>query len=125
MGNSAQELPGLRVSVDRVVYHTDGNLPPERPHAFVYFITITNGSDLLVRLIGRKWIIREGGETQVVEGDGIVGETPVLKPGETFSYNSYHLSTGDADAHGAFHGVDASGRAVYVSIPPFAMRVPR
>lgn len=124
MGTSAQELPGLRVSVDRVVYHTDGDMPPERPHAFIYFITITNDSDRRVRLVGRKWIIREGGETLVVEGDGIVGESPLLAPGESFSYNSHHLATGDAEAHGAYHGVDDSGAAVFTRIPHFAMRVP-
>lgn len=125
MNAPSLELPGLRVSVDRVVHHTDPDFPPERPHAFIYFITVTNASGRTVRLLGRKWIIREGGETLVVEGDGIVGETPELAPGETFSYNSYHLAATDASAHGAFHGVDSDGNRVFTRIPEFPMRVPR
>lgn len=124
MNAPSHELPGLRVSVDRVVHHTDPEFPADRPHAFVYFLTITNGSDRAVTLLGRKWIIREGGGTLVVEGDGIVGETPALSPGQSFSYNSYHLAAVDADAHGAFHGVDAEGNAVFTRIPEFRMRVP-
>ncbi len=125
MNAPSHELPGLRVSVDRVVHHTDPGFPPDRPHAFIYFLTITNDSDRSVTLLGRKWIIREGGETLVVEGDGIVGETPALSPGESFSYNSYHLAAGDSDAHGAFHGRDAEGNAVFTRIPQFSMRVPK
>jgi ApaG protein len=124
MNAPSHELPGLRVSVDRVVYQTDPGFPADRPHAFIYFLTITNGSSRAVTLLGRKWIIREGGETLVVEGDGIVGEKPALSPGESFSYNSYHLATGDSDAHGAFHGVDADGNAIFTRIPEFQMRVP-
>lgn len=124
MSTPSHELPGLRVSVDRVVHHTDAGLPPDRPHAYIYFITITNGADRTVRFLGRKWIIREGGATEVVEGDGIVGESPTLAPGETFSYNSYHLSSGRCSAHGAFHGVDDTGAAVFVRIPEFRMEPP-
>lgn len=126
MNAPSLELPGLRVSVDRVVHHSDPDFPADRPHAFIYFLTITNASDRTVKLLGRKWIIREGAETLVVEGDGIVGETPRLEPGQSFSYNSYHLGAGDADAHGAFHGVDADdGTRIFTRIPEFPMRVPR
>jgi len=124
MNAPSHELPGLRVTVDRVVHHTDAGLPAERPHAFIYFITIANASDRTVRLLGRKWIIREGASVEVVEGDGIVGETPVLAPGGTFSYNSYHLAAGECTAHGAFHGVDDGDRPVCVRIPLFTMTPP-
>ena len=124
MNAPSLELPGLRVSVDRVVHHTDSGLPAERPHAFIYFITVTNASDRTVRLLGRKWIVREGADTEVIEGDGIVGETPTLAPGETFSYNSYHLAAGRCSAHGAFHGVDGDGNPVFTRIPAFEMIPP-
>ena len=121
------ELPGLRVVLDKLVYRhgNDGQLPPDKPHAFIYFLTIRNDSDRTVTLLGRKWIIEhEDGTRLVVEGDKIVGETPTLAPGEHFSYNSYHIGHGDAKAHGSFHGVDAGGAHIFVRIPAFDMIVP-
>ena len=122
---TGQELPGLRVVVDKVVHHRDANFPPETPHAFVYFLTISNVSQETVRLLGRKWVLRAAdGSVEVIEGDGIVGETPTLPPGETFSYNSYHLTGAALTAEGAFHGTTADGRRVFVRIPAFPMTPP-
>ncbi|HWA27815.1 MAG TPA: ApaG domain [Lacunisphaera sp.] len=121
------ELPGLRVILDKIIYRAgaDVKLPADKPHAFIYFLTIRNDSDRTVTLLGRKWIIEhEDGTQLVVEGDKIVGETPTLAPGEHFSYNSYHVGHCDARAHGSFHGVDADGAHVFVRIPAFDMIVP-
>lgn len=119
-------LPGLSARLDKLVYHHGGKcLPAHQPHAFVYFITIHNASEHTVTLLGRKWVLNhEGGSCQVIEGDKIVGETPVLAPGESFSYNSYHVAAGDLVAKGSFHGVDENLRPVHVVLPAFAMRVP-
>ena len=125
MQATGKELPGLRVTVDKVSHHRDANFPPETPHAFVYFLTISNLSQETVKLLGRKWIIRSpDGEIEIFEGDGIVGETPTLPPGEQFSYNSYHLTGTALTAEGAFHGTTADGRRVFVRIPAFAMTPP-
>jgi ApaG protein len=122
---TGQELPGLRVTVDKVVHHRDANFPPETPHAFVYFLTVSNLSDATVRLLGRKWIIRSpDGSVEVIEGDGIVGQTPRIPPGESFSYNSYHLTGHPVTAEGAFHGATEDGRRIFVRIPAFAMTPP-
>ena len=87
------QLEGLSVRVDDVIYMPTLDAPDDKPHPFVYFITILNESTERVRILGRKWVIREeGGEVTVVEGDGVVGQTPVLEPGEDFSYNSYHVT---------------------------------
>jgi ApaG protein len=118
------ELPGLEVSVDRIVYrHLPGH---ERPHSFVYFISIRNRSGVTVTLRQRKWVVTHDDGTQiVVVGDGIVGQTPTLQPGGTFTYNSQHLiATQSAVAEGAYGGVDDSGRAVVTRIPRFELRVP-
>ena len=122
----SHELSGLRVSLDKLVYHTGPDLPPDRPHAFVYFLTIHNGSDRTVTLLGRKWVVQHADGSQLVlEGDKIVGETPRLAPGEHFSYNSYHVTATDAQVQGSFHGVDDSGRRIHVRIPDFALNIPR
>ena len=102
------------------------SLPPDKPHAFVYFITLRNASERTVTLLGRKWVIDHAdGSRQVVEGDKIVGETPRLEPGEHFSYNSYHVTAVDATVCGSFHGVDEFGERVHVILPPFDMEIPR
>lgn len=114
-------LQGLQVNLDRLVYEGNtGSLPPETPHAFIYFITIANLTDRQVKLLGRKWVVEEAnGHTQVLEGDKIVGKTPILKPGEAFSYNSYHVTANHARAYGAFYGVDEWNNPVHTLIPPF------
>jgi ApaG protein len=126
MPSEFHELPGLTVTVDRVVYQPDAQTPPERPHCFAYFITIHNDSDVPVTIKGRKWVVRNArGEVTAVEGDGVVGQFPVLQPGERFSYNSHHLlDTESAVAEGSYLGVDAAGRKVLTRIPKFEMAVP-
>ena len=52
------ELPGLQVTVEKVVHHRSPDFPSETPHAFVYFLCITNLSDRVVKLMGRKWILK-------------------------------------------------------------------
>jgi len=119
-------LPGLTARLDKLVYHHGGkSLPEDKPHAFVYFVTIRNGSDRSVTLLGRKWVLQHPDGSQVViEGDKIVGETPRLAPGEQFSYNSYHVTGGDARASGSFHGVDEFGNKIHVGLPTFEMCLP-
>jgi ApaG protein len=126
MDSAALELPGLRVELDKLVYrYGGGQLPPDQPHAFIYYLTIHNESDRTVTLLGRKWVVENADGTRlVVEGDKIVGETPRLLPGQHFSYNSYHVTGGDAQAHGSFHGLDEQGRRIFVRIPRFAMEIP-
>lgn len=121
------ELPGLSVQLDNLVYRRGGaEFPPDRPHAFIYYLTIRNESDRTVVLLGRKWVIVNADGTRlVVEGDKIVGEEPRLAPGEQFSYNSYHLTGVDARVHGSFHGLDEHGARIWVRIPEFALEVPR
>ena len=127
MPSSPQEVQGLTAHLDQLCHHFGGpNLPPGKPHAFVYYITISNASDRVVTLLGRKWVIEHADGTHlVVEGERIVGETPRLAPGESFSYNSYHVTGQDAVAHGCFFGVDEQGGAVQVQLPPFALQLPR
>lgn len=117
------ELPGLEVVLDRLEYRTGGpQAPAETPHVFIYYLTIRNSSDRRVRLLGRKWIVdEEDAPRRVIEGDKIVGETPDLRPGEQFSYNSFHLIGGPARAHGSFHGIDDQGRRIHVRIPEIVM----
>jgi ApaG protein len=119
------ELEGLRVSIDRVVHVPHLDAPPERPHPFVYFLTIHNESGIAVTIKGRKWVVTDAsGDCVVVEGDGVVGKSPHLLPGETFSYNSYHTIGSDSTAEGAFFGLTEDAEPVYTRIPPFRLLLP-
>ncbi len=120
-----RELPELKVTVDRVVFAPNLEAPPDRPYPFVYFITIQNDSDQTVTFKGRKWVVTDShNQTTVVEGEGIVGKYPTLAPGESFSYNSYHVTGSDSIARGAFLAVTDENIPVFAKIPPFALITP-
>jgi len=120
-----EELEGLHVKVDDVIYMPTLDAPEDKPHPFVYFISIFNESTENVRITGRKWIVvEEGGETTVVEGDGVVGQSPELGPGGDFSYNSYHVVAKNAVARGSFFGVTETEKKVRVTIPEFRLIPP-
>ncbi len=120
------KLPGLRVTVDRVLYQPQVNASADYPHCFVYFISIHNDSEVAVTIRGRKWVVtNERGEITAVEGDGVVGQHPRIEPSAVFSYNSFHLlDTVRAVAEGSYLGVVALGRKVVTRIPRFEMVVP-
>ncbi|TAG10141.1 MAG: ApaG domain [Verrucomicrobia bacterium] len=126
MSASIDLLDGLRVVVDDVIYMPSLDAPAQKPFPFIYFISIHNDSDVRVTLRGRKWLVQEeNGEMTVVEGDGVVGQYPVIEPGGHFSYNSYHTVACNAVAYGAFFGATDDGKRVYTKIPQFVLKLPR
>ncbi|MBK1882181.1 ApaG domain [Luteolibacter pohnpeiensis] len=125
MAHAIQEFDGLQVKVDDVIYMPSLEAPADKPHPFVYFISIHNDSPLPVIIRARKWVVREkSGEVTVVEGDGIVGQTPMIAPGEHFSYNSYHVVAESADVSGAFFGETVTGDWFFTRIPEFKLEPP-
>ncbi|MBK7311675.1 MAG: Co2+/Mg2+ efflux protein ApaG [Sphingobacteriaceae bacterium] len=78
----------IEISV-RASYLSEHSIPRENHFFFVYFITIENKGNYAVQLLSRHWdIFDSNGEKREVEGEGVIGETPVLEPGETYEYNS-------------------------------------
>ena len=125
MAGAIREFESLRVKVDDVLYMPSLDAPQDKPHPFVYFISIHNDSPVPVTIRGRKWVVKEDdGEIVVVEGDGVVGQTPTIQPGEHFSYNSYHVVSKNALATGAFFGETATGEWIFTRIPEFPLVVP-
>ncbi|CAA6695043.1 MULTISPECIES: Co(2+)/Mg(2+) efflux protein ApaG [unclassified Lentimonas] len=126
MSTPSKELYGLRATLDRLVYFRDPETrDSDAPHAFIYFITIANLSSSTVTLNGRRWVIKGAdGHQNVFEGQGIVGKFPTLAPGESFSYNSHHTTTGNCTAEGSFHGIDSGDEPIHVRIPSFEMTIP-
>ncbi len=127
MASEQIEIEGLGVHLDKVIYRYDPeNAPEGRPHLFIYFVTIRNYSDRAVTLVGRRWVLTcRDGHTMVVEGEGVVGEKPRLRPGESYSISSFHMVSASAVAQGSFHGVDSSGRHIVIRIPAFPLQVPQ
>ena len=126
MNEESKEIEGLQALLDKLVHHKEkSTVKGINLHAFIYFITICNLSDRKVTLLGRKWILSNSdGTTTVVEGDKIVGETPTIGPGDSFSYNSYHVTHLSAEASGSFHGLDEFNNKIHVRIKPFQLNIP-
>ena len=114
------------MTVDRVVFNPSFESPPDRPHCFVYFITIHNDMDVPVTIKLRKWVVtNERGEVCAYEGSGVVGQFPIINPGSKFSYNSFHLlDTKSAVAEGSYLCVNDQGQRLLTRIPRFKMVVP-
>jgi len=122
---SYKYIEGVRVEVDDIVYMPSLQSPPDKPHPYVYFVTIYNESDEEIHVLGRKWIVDEvGHDCVVLEGDGVVGETPKLPPGDRFTYNSYHVVAHNAEVTGAFYGKTSKGERFCIHIPEFKLQVP-
>jgi ApaG protein len=93
---------------------------------FHYTVRITNEGDERVKLIARHWIITDAtGHVEEVEGEGVVGEQPVLGPGESFQYTSRcMLKTSSGVMKGTYQMVSRSGDHFDVEIAPFALHEP-
>ena len=93
---------------------------------FRYTVRITNlGSDT-VQLVSRHWTITDGaGRVREVKGPGVVGEQPILGPGESFRYTSgCDLNTSTGTMEGTYQMVDEDGQTFDVEIAPFALHPP-
>ena len=80
-------------------------------YRFAYTITLTNAGDVPAQLIARHWVISDAnGHTEEVKGLGVVGQQPLLKPGESFQYtSSCQLRTASGTMHGSFFCVTDAG----------------
>jgi ApaG protein len=87
-------------------------------------VRITNQGAETVQLVSRHWIITDGlGHTEEVTGPGVVGEQPVLAPGESFQYSSWcPLKTPTGSMHGTYQMARADGNQFDIEIAPFALK---
>lgn len=101
--------------------------PSDKQYAFAYHITITNKGTEPAQLISRHWIITDGNESQQeVQGMGVVGEQPMLGPGESYQYSSgVILETEVGTMTGTYQMRGASGARFDAPIPVFLLATPR
>jgi len=117
---------GVRVTV-RAFYLADQSEPDRGHHVWAYRVAIANEGRQTVQLLRRTWLITDAmGRTQRVHGEGVIGEQPVLEPGENFEYTSgTPLSTPSGFMRGTYHMVaTATGEAFDVAIPSFSLDSP-
>lgn len=91
---------------------------------YVYTITMTNEGESTVQLQTRRWEICNAlGEVEIVEGDGVIGEKPILASGESYSYtSSCPLDTPTGSMKGIYTFKDPSGKILEITIPEFYLR---
>ena len=104
-------------------YLPDQSAPDEGVYSFAYTITITNTGDVTAQLISRHWIISDAnGHTEQVKGLGVVGQQPLLKPGEAFQYTSgCRLRTSSGTMHGSYFCVAEDGEPFTCPIELFVL----
>ena len=101
---------------------------PEREHyLFAYTIRITNTGTVAAQLISRHWFITDGElRVEEVRGLGVVGEQPLIRPGETYEYSSgCQLETPVGTMRGSYQMVAEDGTSFEAEIPEFTLSIPR
>lgn len=104
-------------------YVADQSNPRQSVFAFAYTVTVTNTGNLAAQLISRHWIIQdESGHTEEVKGLGVVGEQPLLRPGESFQYTSgCRLNAASGTMHGSYFFVAEDGHRFDALIATFVL----
>jgi ApaG protein len=121
----AEITRSIKITV-KPVYLEDQSSPSENHYVWAYHIRIENEGSRTVQLINRHWRITDAlGRVQEVRGAGVVGEQPVLRPGETFEYTSgTPLSTPTGFMAGTYEMEASDGERFNVTVPLFSLDSP-
>jgi len=116
---------GVKVQVTSRFLEERSN-PQTNRFIFAYTVKITNTETVPVQLLSRKWIIKDAdGDVETVEGPGVVGEKPVLQPGQSFEYTSFcPLETPFGTMEGHYNMVASDGSRFEAKIAPFGLATP-
>jgi ApaG protein len=111
----------------RVDYLPDQSDEAAERYVFAYTITITNTGSIPAQLISRHWVITDSdNHVQEVKGLGVVGEQPLIKPGESYEYTSGSaINTPVGTMKGSYQMVAEDGVKFDATIPEFVLSVPR
>lgn len=116
---------GIRIQI-RSEFVPERSSPRDSSYLFQYHVRVSNVGSETAQLISREWIITTAeGEVERVKGPGVVGEQPVLHPGESFEYTSYcPLKTAVGSMQGSYQMVTTTGERFDAMISPFTLAVP-
>ena len=119
------ETEGVLIRV-RPSYLAGQSDPDGGRWVWAYQVEIVNLTATTVQLMARRWVITDGqGRVEEVRGAGVVGEQPVIKPGDSYTYASgCPLGTPTGSMVGGYYMTDASGRSFEAAIPAFSLDVP-
>ncbi|MGH7719641.1 MAG: Co2+/Mg2+ efflux protein ApaG [Gemmatimonadaceae bacterium] len=117
-----RETNGMRVTV-RPLFVRNQSRPASGQYVFVYFVRIENVGAEQARLLRRRWLIHDSiGEDTEIEGDGVVGQQPLIEPGEVHEYESFCvLKSPSGFMEGAYSFVRADGSGFEARIPRFLL----
>ena len=120
------KLQDIQVNV-ATTYIASSSEPEAARYVFAYTITIQNKGEIEAQLLSRHWIINDAnGKTQEVHGEGVIGEQPHIRPGESFEYTSGAvIETSVGAMQGSYDMLDANGGKFTATIPPFSLSIPR
>jgi ApaG protein len=101
--------------------------PSVNRYVFSYTIQIHNQGELSAQLLSRHWIITDAnGSVEEVRGEGVVGEQPVIEPGQHFEYTSFAiLKTPVGSMHGGYQLIDSNEVHFEAPISPFRLAIPQ
>ena len=107
-------------------YIPEQSVPEQNRYVFAYTITITNKGEVPAKLLSRHWIITDANnKVQEVQGEGVIGEQPHLKPGEQFRYTSGAvLETPVGCMEGRYFMIADDGEEFETPIPAFSLSIP-
>ena len=107
-------------------YIPERSRPAQDYYFFAYQVTISNVGSERAQLVSRKWIITDAeGRVETVQGPGVVGKQPLLKPGDTFQYTSFcPLNTAVGSMHGEYRMITDDEEEFEARIAPFTLAVP-
>lgn len=125
MFTSEAVTQGIRVQVQSQ-YDPSRSRPHQNQWFFLYTVRIANESSVTVQLLSRHWIITDAtGHVEEVRGPGVVGEQPVLGPGQSFEYTSgCPLTTPFGSMHGTYQMATAGGERFDAAIASFTLSEP-
>ncbi len=125
-GFSLEAIPkGIGISV-KTQYLQDQSDPDNNRYVFAYTIGIENKGEKPVKLLSRHWIITDDNDkVEEVRGSGVIGQQPMIEPGQVFHYTSGAvLTTGFGTMQGSYEMVSSDGEKFAAAIPAFLLSRP-
>lgn len=109
----------------RTAYLEEQSDPDSHRFVFSYHITIRNNNSVAVKLLSRKWLITDGNENvQEVQGEGVVGEQPVIAPGSSYSYTSGTVLSTEVGSMQGYYNMMAGELSFRAPIQAFTLAQP-
>ena len=104
-------------------YLPEQSSPDQQAYAFAYSVTVVNTGDVSAQLVARRWLISDAsGTTQEVRGLGVIGQQPLLKPGEQFEYQSWaRIAAPRGRMQGSYYCMTEDAEAFEADIPEFEL----